>query len=1067
MSFAIVSYGEPAFDALEAVIQEAKKADPLAPVTVIVPSNYTGLSLRRRLGNAGTVVNIRFLVLARVAELLGSPRLAKDKHPLTPWHRAEAVRAVLIGHRGVLESVSDHPATERALNSTFRDLRLASKATLNQMSGGSDKNAQLIALYRRFRELTENAYDLEDLADSATKAVQDGSPALGDLGRLLLYLPRSLSPAETALVEQFRKRDAIDIILGQTFDPGADRAAAELAERLEISVPAVAVTGSPPTATAILRTNDIEEEVRSVVRLSLDAASNGTPLYRIGVLFGSSDPYALLLQEQLKAAEVPFNGPPVRPLASSMAGRMLVGMLKLPDAGFRREAVMDWLTSGPIIETSGGPNRGRWIPGHLWDRISRDAGVVGGVHQFSRRLRIWGEREGRQPSEAAAATRLASFLEDLERRLKPPAGASMSDLIYWALGLLDRFLGSESAAAGWDNDVEFESYQEIRRRLESAANTESLWDAQSESLTSPKNLNQGDSRQLLARLIEDALQDASGRLGRFGDGIFIGSLKNARGMDFDRVFVLGMVEGVMPAPSREDPLIPDRQRQLFRLPERAARRFELRSDYLAALGSATERTLCFPQSSLRSQSKNTPSRWLLESAASLQGDPMSSDDFEQLHAAPWLTTLASFQQALATPSLSVGSRQEWELRSLLSSPNPKSHFLGGEPSFAAGFDTATARLAPWSRRAKVSAAELGLRSGAVGSGVLLDSTRNYSPTSFELLASCPLHYFLDQVVRVRETMRPEEIVRISGADRGNIIHDSLERFFAETKEQGRGLEPDEPWQQSDSTRLAEIADEECERAHERGITGGELMWKVDRARIRRDLVAFLSADTRVRAESRARFLEAEHSFGNLDREGKPDSDSWESVAVALGQNRSLAFRGRIDRVDKTDDGTLIVYDYKSGSGRSLKETAESVDRLAGGRRLQLPIYALAVRKALGNGSAPVRAYYWLTSEREQFARVGYELEREDEAALGETLEVLAGLVDAGEFPPVPGKARFDARRQGDNYENCQYCPYDPICPAGDRARAWQERQTAPGLASYVGLAERGGPAATEEQETDA
>ncbi len=292
-----------AFSALRAIIDEAKKTDPLSPVTVIVPSNYTGLSLRRRLGKAGGVVNIRFLVLARVAELLGSARLALAKRPLTAWNRTEAVRAVLVGHRGVLESVSEHPATESALSASFRDLRLASVAALNQMAASSDKNAQLIALYRRFRELTADTYDVEDLAESAAEAVRDGSAALQDLGRLLLYLPRSLSPAQTALIREFMSHDAIDIVLGQAFDQGADQVAIDLAERLEIKAPESWDPGEPPTATNILRTIDTEEEVRSVIRLSLDAASGGTPFYRIGILFGSSDLYAPLLQEQLRAAQ--------------------------------------------------------------------------------------------------------------------------------------------------------------------------------------------------------------------------------------------------------------------------------------------------------------------------------------------------------------------------------------------------------------------------------------------------------------------------------------------------------------------------------------------------------------------------------------------------------------------------------------------------------------------------------------------------------------------------------------------------------------------------------------------
>ncbi len=1066
MSFAVEPYGEPAFSALRAIIDEAKKTDPLSPVTVIAPSNYTGLSLRRRLGKAGSVVNIRFLVLARVAELLGSARLALAKRPLTAWNRAEAVRAVLVGHRGVLESVSEHPATESALSASFRDLRLASVAALNQMAASSDKNAQLIALYRRFRELTADTYDVEDLAESAAEAVRDGSAALQDLGRLLLYLPRSLSPAQTALIREFMSRDAIDIVLGQAFDQGADQVAIDLAERLEIKAPESWDPGEPPTATDILRTIDTEEEVRGVIRLSLDAASGGTPFYRIGILFGSSDLYAPLLQEQLRAAEIPFNGPPARPLADSLVGRLLIGMLRLPDTRFRRDAVMDWLTSGPIVETTEGPYAGRWVPAHQWDQISRDAGVVGGSGQFRQRLQIWGVRDGQQRNEAASAARLAAFIEELERRLKPPAGASIRDMVRWGLGLLDRFLGSENAAAGWENDAELEAYQEVRRRLESVANAESLWQRKSSRLPSPPSLDLDGSRQLLARLIEDSLQDASGRLGRFGDGIFIGSLKNARGMDFDRVFVLGMVEGSMPGPSREDPLIPDRERERFLLPARAASRLELRCDYLAALASSSQRTLCFAESSLRSQSKQTPSRWLLESASSLQGDLISSDDLEQLGSAPWLTSLASFQQALTTTSLAAGSRQEWEVRSLLGSPNPRDHFLGQEPAFLASLYAATSRLAPWSRRIKLDAAELWRRSGAVGGGLGLGSKRPYSPTSLETLATCPFRYFLGQVGRVRETMRPEEIVRISGADRGNIIHDSLERFFSDTKMHGRSLEPDEPWQDDDAERLNAIADEECDRAHERGITGGELFWQVDRARIKRDLRAFLIADTRVRTETGARFLEAEHSFGDLDRDGDRQTESWEAVVVRLDRDRELAFRGRIDRVDKAEDGTLIVYDYKSGSGRSIKETAKSADRLAGGRLLQLPIYALAARAALGEGSAAVRAYYWLTSEREQFAQVGYELEQEDEAALSETLGVLANLVESGEFPPVPGDSQFNPQRQRQSYENCRYCPYDRVCPAGNRVLAWEERKEASGLSDYVALSEREPEAQEDEVDAD-
>ena len=340
MAVAVESFGDPAFGALEGMIKAAKATDALAPVTVIVPSNYTGLSLRRRLSKGGSVVNIRFLVLARVAELLGAPLLSSEKRPLTAWTRAEAIRATLSDHGGFLESMAAHPATESALDATFRDLRLASDAALDRMSASSEKGAELVVLYRRFQGLTESTYDLEDLAESATDGVRSGSAALEDLGRILLYLPRSLSPAETELVREFMKRDAVDIVLGRTHDPWADQGCTDLSSRLGIAPSAFESGDEPAVATGILRTIDAEEEVRSVIRLSMAATARGTPLYRMGVVFASSDVYAPLIQEQFKAAGVPFNGPPMRRLIDSMAGRLLMGALKLPDSNFRREALL-------------------------------------------------------------------------------------------------------------------------------------------------------------------------------------------------------------------------------------------------------------------------------------------------------------------------------------------------------------------------------------------------------------------------------------------------------------------------------------------------------------------------------------------------------------------------------------------------------------------------------------------------------------------------------------------------------------------------------------------------------
>ncbi|HEY2215615.1 MAG TPA: hypothetical protein VGH31_11200, partial [Acidimicrobiales bacterium] len=52
-----VRYGRPAAEALHSTISVAKGDEPLAPVSVVVPSNYVGVATRRLLA-AGTLGSI-------------------------------------------------------------------------------------------------------------------------------------------------------------------------------------------------------------------------------------------------------------------------------------------------------------------------------------------------------------------------------------------------------------------------------------------------------------------------------------------------------------------------------------------------------------------------------------------------------------------------------------------------------------------------------------------------------------------------------------------------------------------------------------------------------------------------------------------------------------------------------------------------------------------------------------------------------------------------------------------------------------------------------------------------
>jgi ATP-dependent DNA helicase UvrD/PcrA len=129
--------------------------------------------------------------------------------------------------------------------------------------------------------------------------------------------------------------------------------------------------------------------------------------------------------------------------------------------------------------------------------------------------------------------------------------------------------------------------------------------------------------------------------------------------------------------------------------------------------------------------------------------------------------------------------------------------------------------------------------------------------------------------------------------------------------------------------------------------------------------------------------------------------------VGLGRDR---LRGRYDRVDRDDEGRVVVTDYKSSDVRDLG-TANRKAR----ESLQLSIYALAHEAE--TGALPDElALHFLES-----GLVGRA--EPTEKRLGKAQEQLATVADgirAGRFAATPSGMR------------CGYCPFREICPDASR-----------------------------------
>jgi len=129
--------------------------------------------------------------------------------------------------------------------------------------------------------------------------------------------------------------------------------------------------------------------------------------------------------------------------------------------------------------------------------------------------------------------------------------------------------------------------------------------------------------------------------------------------------------------------------------------------------------------------------------------------------------------------------------------------------------------------------------------------------------------------------------------------------------------------------------------------------------------------------------------------------------------RSFAFRmgphllrGRVDRVDRLDDGSYELIDYKTGRPKSAAQLADDV---------QLSLYAVGAREAWQLEAAQQSYYYILDDKKVPVDRTVQDREWIEDTVL----EVADGIQSQG-FEPTP------------SWTACSMCDFRIACPAAER-----------------------------------
>ena len=1003
----VVGYGRPASMALADAVARAKNGGPLAPVTVIVPSNLAGLTARRLLGagavGAGGVANVSFVTPFRLAELLAADLLFGTR-PLTNPVLGAAVRLALAHDPGPFAPVADHYATEAALASLYAELSNVRAETLMHIAADGGESARTAVRFHHAIAAKLGAFhDEADVARAAGERT-DLSGALVPFGHVIWYLPAPTTAPIAELIGHALSAAPSAVVVGTTGDDHADLAVWSTCATAGVQQP-TAPAAPRPTADHIVSVTDADEEVRAVVRRIAALAESGIALDRIGVFHPTPDPYVGILEQQLAAAGIPANGPTRRRLADTVAGRTLLAALELPAQRWRRDKVMALASGGPL-RTHDGPVRPA-----AWEQLSRQAGVVHDLSDWRRKLhghrsaletRLSDVDRDAHPGrveyferDLADFDRLAAFVDELsgsvtevERTRGWPGKAAA------ATALLEQLLGPDHRHSTWP-ELEQDAFENVADVLV--------------RLASLDELEPDPTHEVFIRALTTELDVTKGRSGRFGQGVVFGPLASAAGHDLDAVFVLGCAEGLCPRARRDDAMLPDAARALApgELEPRAARLDEQHRSFLAALASAPAgaRHLTFARGDLRGGRHALPSRWLLDSASALAGHTVHATDFPELDA-PVVDVVPSYASGLVHTAVHA-SADERDLAAV-SQWQHVGHAVIDHPvveRVARGLEAQSARrsdrFTEWD-------------GNLAGQPVPSAAERSLSPSRLESWATCGYRYFLRFVLDLGDRDDPERVVDLSPLDKGSGVHLALERFISETIVAGPPA-PDEPWSDEQHDRLAAIANEVFADQEARGRTGRSVHWQITKADLLAMLDDFLLADDEYRAETRSRPERVELPFG---------LDDSPPVTLTLADGRSLDFRGIADRVDRGAGGRMLVSDYKTGRGDAY-EGIDDDDPVQAGTTLQLGLYAEAATQLLGATSA--EAHYWMVNPTAGYARHGYPWTDDRRQRFVDVLATIADGIEAGVFPMVPGDWNIWRR----THENCKYCEFDGLC---DRAR---------------------------------
>ncbi len=427
--------------------------------------------------------------------------------------------------------------------------------------------------------------------------------------------------------------------------------------------------------------------------------------------------------------------------------------------------------------------------------------------------------------------------------------------------------------------------------------------------------------------------------------ILVADVVQARGVPFRAVAVLGLAEGEFPATLSEDPFLRDADRQRLR------ERFNL------ALEPSTESAEAefFYETVTRPQERLLLTRpRLADNGAPWQASPFWEEVRRLVDVVPETLTSES------VPTLAQVASWPELMESLATYPNCSEAWewvQRTEPARQAALEAAVHLFRLRQRSASDSPYDGDLSGLADAFARRFGSRLTWSASRLEAYRACPFLFFIRSVLDLEPREEPAE--GLDGRQLGNIYHRIFERLYSLGLSSRRRIETavaDPTDLEQLLATLPDVARAVLDEAPRREGFRETAWWEQTRAEIVENVRRSLEALAEMQGDFVPYLCEA--AFGLWDHP---------PLIVREGDD-GFRLRGLIDRIDRTPDGRLRVIDYKTAGPSAFTNPA-----VAEGKKLQIPLYALAARDALGLGE-PVEGFYWHVrhAESSKFTLSGFD-----------------------------------------------------------------------------------------------